>query len=138
MTLSALIKKGGLTSAMTATPATPATQEEVKLVTVAPVATVAVAESPKTLSSRRVRPGCGNLKLVGRVAVDPPEITRELTDDEVNRLIVEACEGLSIRPAHLYSELVADGDIPSIRSGELAPKGLRIVAETLALMRQEG
>ncbi|MCU7803803.1 MAG: hypothetical protein KZQ96_11445 [Candidatus Thiodiazotropha sp. (ex Lucinoma borealis)] len=49
MTLSALIKKGGLTSAMTATPATTATQEEVNLATVAPVATVAVAEQPEPL-----------------------------------------------------------------------------------------
>ena len=44
MTLSALIKKGGLTASMTATVATPATQETDKPVTVAPVATVAVAE----------------------------------------------------------------------------------------------
>ena len=49
MTLSALIKKGGLTGGMTATPATPATQEADKLVTVAPVATVAVAELPEPL-----------------------------------------------------------------------------------------
>jgi hypothetical protein len=52
MTLSALIKKGGLTGTMTATPATPATQEADKPVTVAPVApvaTVAVAEKPEPL-----------------------------------------------------------------------------------------
>jgi hypothetical protein len=49
MTLSALIKKGGLTGGMTATPATPATQEADKPVTVAPVATVAVAEQPESL-----------------------------------------------------------------------------------------
>ncbi|MCP5137866.1 MAG: hypothetical protein H6981_13830 [Gammaproteobacteria bacterium] len=49
MTLSALIKKGGLTGTMTATPATPATQEADKPVTVAPVATVAVAEQPEPL-----------------------------------------------------------------------------------------
>ena len=49
MTLSALIKKGGLTGTMTATPATPATQEADKPVTVAPVATVAVAERPEPL-----------------------------------------------------------------------------------------
>lgn len=49
MTLSALIKKGGLTGSMTATPATPATQEADKPVTVAPVATVAVAEKPEPL-----------------------------------------------------------------------------------------
>lgn len=49
MTLSALIKKGGLTCGMTATPATPATQEADQPVTVAPVATVAVAEKPEPL-----------------------------------------------------------------------------------------
>ncbi|OQX39775.1 MAG: hypothetical protein B0D88_02025 [Candidatus Sedimenticola endophacoides] len=49
MTLSALIKKGGLTGTMTATPATPATQQADKPVTVAPVATVAVAEQPEPL-----------------------------------------------------------------------------------------
>jgi hypothetical protein len=47
MTLSALIKKGGLTGGMTATPATLATQEADEPVTVAPVATVAVAEQPE-------------------------------------------------------------------------------------------
>lgn len=50
MTLSTLIKKGGLTGGMTMTPATPATQEADKAVTVAPVATVAVAEKPEPLS----------------------------------------------------------------------------------------
>ncbi len=49
MTLSALIKKGGLTEAMTATPATPATLEADIPATVAPVATVAVAENPQPL-----------------------------------------------------------------------------------------
>lgn len=49
MTLSALIKKGGLSSGMTATVATPATQEADKPVTVATVATVAVAEKPEPL-----------------------------------------------------------------------------------------
>jgi len=50
MTLSALIKKGGLTVTMTATPATPATQEAGQPVTVAPVATVAVAEQLEPLA----------------------------------------------------------------------------------------
>ncbi|MEJ1381089.1 MAG: hypothetical protein RPT95_09010 [Candidatus Sedimenticola sp. (ex Thyasira tokunagai)] len=44
MTLSILIKKGGLTAAVTATPATTATQEADKSKTVASVATVAVVE----------------------------------------------------------------------------------------------
>jgi hypothetical protein len=49
MTLTTLIKKGGLTSSMTATPATPATQQADKPVTVAPVATVTVAKMPEPL-----------------------------------------------------------------------------------------
>ena len=47
MTLSALIKKGGLSKTATATPATTATQETEQKVTVAPVATVAVAIPPE-------------------------------------------------------------------------------------------
>lgn len=46
MTLSALIKKGGLANAATATTATLATQEPAQQETVAPVATVAVAPEP--------------------------------------------------------------------------------------------
>ena len=49
MTLSALIKKGGLSGAKTATPATTATHEADKPVTVAPVATVAVAVKARPL-----------------------------------------------------------------------------------------
>ena len=49
MTLSALIKKGGLTTGMTATVATLATQETERPIAVAPVATVAVAEPPALL-----------------------------------------------------------------------------------------
>jgi len=49
MTLSALIKKGGLSKAATMTPATTATQETDEAVTVAPVATVAVAVKPEPL-----------------------------------------------------------------------------------------
>jgi len=49
MTLSALIKKGGLSKTATATPATTATQEVDNTVTVAPVAPVAVAVKPEPL-----------------------------------------------------------------------------------------
>ena len=49
MSLSTLIKKGGLTGAMTATPATTATHEADEVVTVAPVATVAVAVKPEPI-----------------------------------------------------------------------------------------
>ncbi len=50
MTLSALIHKGGLTRAVTATPATTATYEAKKPATVAPVATVTVAEGTEQAS----------------------------------------------------------------------------------------
>ena len=49
MTLSVLIKKGGLAKAATVTPATIATQETDEAVTVALVATVAVAIKPEPL-----------------------------------------------------------------------------------------
>ena len=49
MTLSALIKKGGLAKAVTATPATTATHKADNPVTVATVATVAVAVKPEPL-----------------------------------------------------------------------------------------
>ncbi len=49
MTLSALIKKDGLSKVATATPATTVTQEADELVSVAPVATVAVAVKPAPL-----------------------------------------------------------------------------------------
>jgi hypothetical protein len=48
MTLSALIKKGGLAGIITATPATPATHQPDNPETVAPVATVAVAVAVKS------------------------------------------------------------------------------------------
>ncbi|HHJ80967.1 MAG TPA: hypothetical protein ENJ65_04975 [Candidatus Tenderia electrophaga] len=51
MTLSALIHKGGLARAATATPATTATHEANKQVTVAPVATVTVAKGTEQTSA---------------------------------------------------------------------------------------
>lgn len=51
MTLSNLIRKGGLAEIATATPATPATQEEVSAATVAEVATVAVAKPQSTATA---------------------------------------------------------------------------------------
>ncbi|MBV1959363.1 MAG: hypothetical protein KUG53_01390 [Pseudomonadales bacterium] len=50
MSLSALIKKGGLANAATVTPATIATQLKVKAITVAPVATVIVTKETKQAS----------------------------------------------------------------------------------------
>lgn len=51
MTLSALMKKGGLCAAATAIPATDATEEGEKAATVARVATVAVANPPSAKST---------------------------------------------------------------------------------------
>jgi len=51
MTLSALIRKGGLAKLATATPATVATEGAVKTVTVAKVATVTVASPPQPAAS---------------------------------------------------------------------------------------
>ncbi len=59
MTLSALIKKGGLTKTLTATPATLATLATQKLeqqVTVAPVATVAVTVKPEPQTEQKRQP----------------------------------------------------------------------------------
>ncbi|MHB9100123.1 MAG: hypothetical protein ACYC2E_01195 [Sulfuricella sp.] len=50
MTLSALMKKGGLSAAATAIPATAATEEGEKAGTVARIATVAVANTPRVES----------------------------------------------------------------------------------------
>jgi hypothetical protein len=46
-----------------------------------------------------------------------------------------ACEGFSITPAQLQAELSEGGDLPDLVSGALTPKALRLVAQTLAIMR---
>ncbi len=53
----------------------------------------------------------------------------------LHTLMIQACEGVSITPSQLKTELEAGGDIPSVESGELSETGLRLVAETLSLMR---
>lgn len=52
MTLTVLIKKGGLAKATTMTPATIATHETIQTITVADVATVAVAIQPETVDEK--------------------------------------------------------------------------------------
>lgn len=80
MTLSALIKKGGLTGTMTATPATPATQEANKPVTVAPVATVAVAEKPEPLSALSPDEESNIRAWLAHIKETDPEIIAEVVD----------------------------------------------------------
>ena len=80
MTLSALIKKGGLTGGMTATPATPATQEADKPVTVAPVATVAVAEQPEPLPELPPDEQSSILAWLAHIDETDPAIIAEVVD----------------------------------------------------------
>lgn len=80
MTLSALIKKGGLTGGMTATPATPATQEADKPVTVAPVATVAVAEQPEPLPELSTDEEENIRAWLAYIEETDPEIITEVVD----------------------------------------------------------
>ncbi len=54
---------------------------------------------------------------------------------ETDAHLLGACKDLPISPEQLKTELEAGDDIPSIESGELSPAGLRMVAETLSLMR---
>ena len=80
MTLSALIKKGGLTRTMTATPATPATQEADQPVTVAPVATVAVAENPEPLPELSSDEESSILVWLAHIDETDPTIIAEVVD----------------------------------------------------------
>jgi len=80
MTLSALIKKGGLTGTMTATPATPATQEADKPVTVAPVATVAVAERAEPLTELSPDEESNILAWLTHIEETDPAIIAEVVD----------------------------------------------------------
>jgi len=94
MTLLALIKKGGLTKAVTATPATIATQEAGQPVTVARVATVAVAEGTEQASEllpdeeNNIREWLSCIK-----ETDPDDITEILdkcrTDSESRRYFLQ-------------------------------------------------
>lgn len=80
MTLSALIKKGGLSGTMTATPATPATQEADKPVTVAPVAIVAVAKQPEPLSELSPNEESKILAWLAHIDETDPAIIAEVVD----------------------------------------------------------
>ena len=77
MTLSDLIKKGGLTGNMTATPAT---QPADKTVTVAPVATVAVAEQPEPLPELSSDEESSILAWLAHIEETDPAIIAEVVD----------------------------------------------------------
>jgi hypothetical protein len=53
----------------------------------------------------------------------------------VKRMVEDACRGLSITPEQLRRELKIGGDLADLESGALTKHGLRLTAETLALMR---
>jgi hypothetical protein len=57
-------------------------------------------------------------------------------DEAIDALIRDACRGLRITPEALRDELVDDMD--DLRAGVLTPEALRLVAETLDLMRSPG
>ena len=80
MTLSALIKKGGLIGSMTATVATPATQEADNPETVAPIATVAVAEQPEPLPELTSDEESNILAWLAHIEETDPAIIAEVVD----------------------------------------------------------
>lgn len=76
MTLSNLIRKGGLTMAATATSATVATQESANTVTVAQVATVAVANHPALTAEEETT----IRQWLAHIEEDDPAIIAEVLD----------------------------------------------------------
>ena len=107
MTISALIKKGGLAKAATATTATIATQEAGSDATVAEVATVTVAHT----QGRKVQ-----------TAASLPE--------RFQQEIAGACYGLSITPAELYGALAPE-DIEEWRKGDINADTVAAFARSL-------
>jgi len=59
-------------------------------------------------------------------------------DAQLRTLLEAACQGLTITPEQLWHELKAGRDLPDLESGALTPHGLRLTAETLAVMRYSG
>ena len=53
----------------------------------------------------------------------------------LERMFETACEGLPITDVQLRQELEEGGDLVAMQSGALTLNGLRLTAETLALMR---
>ncbi|MBU0500082.1 MAG: hypothetical protein KJ558_04270 [Gammaproteobacteria bacterium] len=109
MTLSALIKKGGLTGTMTATPATPATQETDKPVTVAPVATVAVAEQPGPLPELSPDEESNIRAWLAYIEETAPAIIAEVVDKCRNDL--DACRYFLKRSKEVPEQVTASHSI---------------------------
>ncbi|MGH8502880.1 MAG: hypothetical protein ACREVE_10525 [Gammaproteobacteria bacterium] len=92
-----------------------------------PKQSAAVAAVSKTTATPREK--AGTVARVATVAV------AKATEAKLCRRIETACQGLTITPAQLRTELQQGGDIPDVVSGALTPRALRMIAETLALMR---
>lgn len=97
MTLSALIKKGGLAKAATVTPATTATQEAEQAVTVAPVATVTVAMNPQPRHELSIEDESSIHAWLAHIEETAPDIIAELldqcrADSEARRYFLQRAE----------------------------------------------
>lgn len=75
------------------------------------------------------------LTLSARTAKDWCKLETCWNPTRLRRMIEAACKGLSITPEQLRAELEAGGDIHDLAPGELSERGLRMVAETLTVMR---
>lgn len=80
MTLSTLIRKGGLAQVATATPATLATQETASAATVAQVATVAVAKPQPPAAAMTTEEEQAIRDWLTHIEEDDPEIIDEVVD----------------------------------------------------------
>lgn len=105
MTLSALIKKGGLAKSVTATLATLATQETDQPVTVAPVATVAVAvaAAPEPCVELSADEDATIRAWLAHIGETDPDIIAEVlaqcsTDAEASRYFLQRAEELPKAP----------------------------------------
>ncbi len=122
MTLSALIKKGGLAKAATATVATIATLNTIQAVTVAPVATVAVAEEPEPRIEPKREPTSTELSTdentrirawLSHIKETDPGIIAEIldkcrTDSDLCQYILQRTE--EVPPtAHSYTQKTCGG-----------------------------
>ena len=112
MTLSALIKKGGLSKTATVTPATITTQKTNEAITVAPVATVTVATRPEPSS----------------------ESSLDETRQSLEETLATACHGLSITPDDVHTALAPE-DIKDWHKGNLSIQTLTAFAGSLVQQR---
>lgn len=97
MSLSNLIKKGGLAKVATLTPATIATREAEQVVTVAPVATVAVAINPELLRELTAEEESSIHAWLTHIDETDPDIIDEVldkcrTDSDARRYFLQRAE----------------------------------------------